>query len=72
MVYYSTSRSGEIGRRSGLKIHRVQAHAGSSPAFGTILLLLLFKINLYDLMEAFNAFLFSEDYQAIYISYSLG
>ena len=24
------------GRRSGLKIHRAQAHAGSSPALGTI------------------------------------
>jgi hypothetical protein len=29
-------RSGEIGRRSGLKILRAIAHAGSSPAFGTI------------------------------------
>ena len=28
-------RSGEIGRRSGLKIHRALARAGSIPAFGT-------------------------------------
>ena len=28
-------RSGETGRRSGLKIHRAIAHAGSIPAFGT-------------------------------------
>ena len=26
---------GEIGRRSGLKIHRSLLHAGSSPAIGT-------------------------------------
>ena len=31
-------RSGEIGRRSGLKIHRALAHAGSIPAFGTIII----------------------------------
>ena len=31
----STCRSGEIGRRSRLKICREQSHAGSSPAFGT-------------------------------------
>jgi hypothetical protein len=29
-------RSGEIGRRSGLKIHRGQLRAGSIPASGTI------------------------------------
>lgn len=31
----SACRSGEIGRRSGLKIHRALARAGSIPAFGT-------------------------------------
>ena len=30
-------RNGGIGRRKGLKIPREQSHAGSSPAFGTIL-----------------------------------
>jgi hypothetical protein len=29
-------RSGEIGRRTGLKIQRPRGHAGSSPASGTI------------------------------------
>ena len=32
-------RSGEIGRRSGFKILRVNARAGSSPAFGTIIII---------------------------------
>ena len=46
-------RSGEIGRRSGLKILRVLARAGSSPAFGTIFFLtnggriILFVIAIY-------------------------
>jgi hypothetical protein len=29
-------RSGEIGRRTGLKIQRPRGHAGSTPASGTI------------------------------------
>ncbi len=42
-------RSGEIGRRTGLKIQRPRGHAGSTPASGTIE-----KIRLYGIFrEAF-------------------
>lgn len=34
IVKYSESRSGGIGRRSGLKIRRRQKRVGSSPTFG--------------------------------------
>ena len=32
----SSCRSGEIGRRTGLKIQRWQHHLGSIPSFGTL------------------------------------
>ena len=75
------SRSGEIGRRSGLKIHRVKAHAGSSPAFGTMFLCHSegneesFSKKKYktrethhyqNIMEAFSAHFFTKDYQTIF------